>query len=269
VIPVRWQGAPASISFLYDVTEHRRYAEDLLRLRDEQALRDSRPLAGNREEQRATLEARQPGRDFDYSGRLAGNDALQYQRISGEPVFDAEGKFTGYRGLVRDVSEERRLQEQLHEMQKLEAIGQLTGGLAHDFNNLLGIVLGNLDLIEDALPGGERLRRRLDTARHAALRGAEVTRSLLVADDEPEPCELASTWLESTGHSVVAVCCSSEALAQPDQWVFDLPFTDVVMPGGIDGPALASAGGRDSRRAASPPTHADGAPALVSTNWRI
>jgi CheY-like chemotaxis protein len=96
-----------------------------------------------------------------------------------------------------------------------------------------------------------------------------VTRSLLVADDEPEPCDLASTWLESTGYSVVAVCCSSEALAQPDQWVFDLLFTDVVMPGGIDGPALASAGGRDRRRAASPPTHADGAPVLVLTNWRI
>jgi nitrogen-specific signal transduction histidine kinase len=95
--------------------------------------------------------------------------------------------------VTRDITERRkaeqeiaRVDEQLREAQKLEGIGQLTGGLAHDFNNLLGIVVGNLDLIGDHLPDNERLRRQHKTALDAALRGAEVTRSLLaVARRQP------------------------------------------------------------------------------------
>jgi len=86
------------------------------------------------------------------------------------------------------ASEERRgMEEKLREAQKLEAIGQLTGGLAHDFNNLLGIVVGNLDEIGKRLPESDaRLRGQHRAALEAALRGAEVTRSLLaVARRQP------------------------------------------------------------------------------------
>ena len=74
----------------------------------------------------------------------------------------------------------------MRQSQKLEAIGQLTGGLAHDFNNLLGVVVGNLDLMGEGLPQDERFRRCHRSALEAALRGAEVTRSLLaVARRQP------------------------------------------------------------------------------------
>jgi PAS domain S-box-containing protein len=85
-----------------------------------------------------------------------------------------------------DITGRRNTEEQLREVQKLEAIGQLTAGLAHDFNNLLGIVVGNLDEIGDDLPPSGRVRQQHTAALDAALRGAEVTRSLLaVARRQP------------------------------------------------------------------------------------
>jgi HAMP domain-containing protein len=63
--------------------------------------------------------------------------------------------------------------------QKMEAVGQLTGGIAHDFSNLLMVILGNIDLLSLRLDGDERLRRRLSATRHAAERGRSLTQQLL------------------------------------------------------------------------------------------
>jgi PAS domain S-box-containing protein len=79
----------------------------------------------------------------------------------------------------RDVSEREAAEERLRQAQKMDAIGQLTGGMAHDFNNLLGIVIGNLDLLraEGTLPTEDD--ELLNDALDAALRGADLTRRLL------------------------------------------------------------------------------------------
>lgn len=68
---------------------------------------------------------------------------------------------------------------QLYESQKMETIGQLTGGVAHDFNNLLSVILGSLALLKKRLPDDPRIRRLLDGARQAAERGATLTKRLL------------------------------------------------------------------------------------------
>ncbi len=81
--------------------------------------------------------------------------------------------------LVRDITERRRVERQLSQSQKMEAIGQLTGGLAHDFNNLLGVVVGNLDLLERSVAADEGALKRVRTAQKAALRGADLTRRML------------------------------------------------------------------------------------------
>ena len=86
-----------------------------------------------------------------------------------------EWRFSGF---VRDVTERVLADERLAQAEKLEAIGQLTGGLAHDFNNLLGILIGNLDLFADASSEDER-QELLQAMRVAADRGADVTRALL------------------------------------------------------------------------------------------
>jgi PAS domain S-box-containing protein len=78
------------------------------------------------------------------------------------------------------TSELRQLDEELRQAQKMEVVGQLTGGLAHDFNNLLQIVLGNLEILSRNLPeDAERLRRSTDNAINGARRAATLTQRLL------------------------------------------------------------------------------------------
>ena len=129
-----------------------------------------------------------------------------------------DGRLVGFAAVMRDITERKKTEEKLAESQKLEAIGQLTGGLAHDFNNLLGIVVGNLDEIGTRLPQGDaKIRRQHQIALDAALRGAEVTRSLLaVARRQPmevKPYDLNALLSEmlpllraSAGSSVTLDC---------------------------------------------------------------
>jgi PAS domain S-box-containing protein len=81
--------------------------------------------------------------------------------------------------VARDVTERQALERQLRQSQKLEAVGQLTGGLAHDFNNILGIVVGNLDLLERAVALDPAAVKRVRTAQQAAQRGTSLTRQML------------------------------------------------------------------------------------------
>jgi PAS domain S-box-containing protein len=81
---------------------------------------------------------------------------------------------------VQERTRERELAlRQLHESQKMESIGQLTGGVAHDFNNLLAVILGSLGLLKKAVPDDPRVSRLLDRAIQGAERGATLTTRLL------------------------------------------------------------------------------------------
>ncbi len=81
--------------------------------------------------------------------------------------------------LMNEVAAREKAQEQLRQAQKMETIGQLTGGVAHDFNNLLMAVMGNLDLLRKRLPDDPRLHRLIDGALQGAERGASLTQRLL------------------------------------------------------------------------------------------
>lgn len=81
--------------------------------------------------------------------------------------------------MLRDLTARKQTERQLQHAQRLEAVGQLTGGMAHDFNNLLAVVVGNLDLLEAKLENDPEAGELADMAMQAALRGAELTRQLL------------------------------------------------------------------------------------------
>ncbi len=81
--------------------------------------------------------------------------------------------------VLAEVSQRERAEEQLRHAQKMEAIGQLTGGVAHDFNNLLMAVLGNLELLRKHLTGDAKATRLIDGALQGAQRGASLTQRLL------------------------------------------------------------------------------------------
>ena len=81
--------------------------------------------------------------------------------------------------LIQAVTAREKAQEQLRQAQKMETMGQLTGGVAHDFNNLLMAVMGNLDLLRKRMPDDPRLHRLVDGAIQGAERGASLTQRLL------------------------------------------------------------------------------------------
>jgi len=79
----------------------------------------------------------------------------------------------------RDMSDHAAVEQRLRQAQRMDAVGQLTGGMAHDFNNLLGIIIANLDLLRDSAKLDPEQREMLGDAVEAALRGADLTRRLL------------------------------------------------------------------------------------------
>jgi PAS domain S-box-containing protein len=91
-----------------------------------------------------------------------------------------------FTGVLRDLSaqhseqvERNKLEAQLHQAQKMEAIGNLTGGMAHDFNNMLGVIIGNIDLLRDLKGDDPDIDELTHEALDAAFRGADLTRRLL------------------------------------------------------------------------------------------
>ena len=92
---------------------------------------------------------------------------------------DAQGEFLHVLGGFTDVTERKRAEDALRQAQKVEAIGQLTGGVAHDFNNLLAVIVGNLELLSKRLPDDERMARLVQSALEGAQRGTALTQRLL------------------------------------------------------------------------------------------
>jgi len=113
------------------------------------------------------------------------------------PLRNAAGLIDRLLAVFRDVTARNLLESRLRQAQKMEAVGQLTGGVAHDFNNLLQVVLSGLTLI-DRVQDPERRSKLLDSVRRAAQRGGELTKRLLTVARRqslrPEAIDL-SEWL--------------------------------------------------------------------------
>jgi PAS domain S-box-containing protein len=97
--------------------------------------------------------------------------------ISVSPILDSEGKVVGASTIARNITAQKKFEDQLRQSQKMEAVGRLAGGVAHDFNNLLGIVTACSELLRHRVD--EASVEYLDNIREAAKRGSSLTRQLL------------------------------------------------------------------------------------------
>jgi PAS domain S-box-containing protein len=125
----------------------------------------ARLAAGERIHHFETLRRRKDGQILDVS-------------LSISPVRDDDGVIVGAATIARDITHVRRLEQQLRQAQKMDAIGRLSGGVAHDFNNLLTGIIGYAMLALDR-PGGAAVRDELEEVVKAGERAAELTRQLL------------------------------------------------------------------------------------------
>ena len=139
----------------------------------------------------ALLERHEPFRNFEYdhpdtTGRS------RHVSVNGRPVFAADGRFLGYRGTGTDLTKQHEAEERLRQSQKMDAIGQLTGGVAHDFNNVLTVITGTIEILQDGLADKPQLAAIAQLIDDAATRGASITSQLLTfARRQPlEPREI-------------------------------------------------------------------------------
>jgi PAS domain S-box-containing protein len=143
------------------------------------------PLSCSWVEHQAVLEAHQPFRDLEYC-RIGTDGITRFISVSGAPIFDGRGRFKGYQGVGRNVTQRHQaeddlklMERQLRHAQRLEAMGTLAGGIAHDFNNILGAILGYGEMALRGASEDRRLRRDLDSIMAAGERGRALVDRIL------------------------------------------------------------------------------------------
>ena len=174
-----WRFAPSSSQLTLSQTAHELFGLDGSTAPTAEAFRR---VLSSRQQRNLTrlLDSDDADRTFSFNFTVPGPNGSR--RICWAEARAERCQQTGERvlvGICQDITERETAIAQLRQAQKMEAVGQLTGGLAHDFNNLLAIVIGNLDLLEEEFTSGSHARECIEEALAAALRGSELTRQLL------------------------------------------------------------------------------------------
>lgn len=144
---------------------------------------DMGPYAGDAEAFIANVVEGSVGKHLEVIGKRRNGE--RFPIMVGNGVMKVSDKKC-YITLVLDRTEMKAMEEKLLRAQRMEAVGQLTGGIAHDFNNILGIVLGNLELLQETLKDDAQAAPLVDAALRGAQRGAEITRKLLSFTRKPQ-----------------------------------------------------------------------------------
>ncbi|WP_241558007.1 hybrid sensor histidine kinase/response regulator [Falsirhodobacter deserti] len=145
--------------------------------------------------QRALETAEREGR-FEHEGWRVRKDGTRFWASAVvDAIWDDDGHLIGFAKVTRDITEKmeaqralEQAQEELLQSRKMEALGQLAGGVAHDFNNLLAAISSSLELLQKRLPDDPRAARLLETALQGVRRGASLT-SRLLAFSRQQPLE--------------------------------------------------------------------------------
>ena len=133
----------------------------------------------DRERVRSSL-VKQVSGDYDVEYRIVRPDgAVRWIHDRAFPVRDATGQVTRIAGVAEDITDRKRIAEQYRQSQRMEAVGQLAGGVAHDFNNMLAIILLHVSVVKETEDLPDEVRESLDDIDEAAQRAANLTRQLL------------------------------------------------------------------------------------------
>src|ERR1700757_248259 len=134
---------------------------------------------------RALKIAREHGRYEEEGWRVRKDGTFFWASVVIDPLYE-DGRLIGFAKITRDITERRetqlkleQMQKQLAESQKLDALGQLTGGVAHDFNTLLMIISGSLHTLKKGIGDDPKLQRAISAIETASRRGASLTSQLL------------------------------------------------------------------------------------------
>jgi len=151
---------------------------------------------------RALKIAKDQGRYEEEGWRVRKDGTFFWASVVIDPIHE-DGKLVGFAKITRDITERReaqlkleQMQEQLAESQKLDALGQLTGGVAHDFNNLLMVITGSIHTLKKGIGDDARMQRAIAAIETATRRGAALTNQLLTFARRqrvnPEPIDIAA-----------------------------------------------------------------------------
>jgi len=140
--------------------------------------------AGIADDFRNCLETGKPGiSERPYTGRW---DTAVYLRYHLTPIRSGEDRIIGIQAIVEDISEQRNLEAQLFQAQKLESIGTLAGGIAHDFNNMLSPIIGHTELALMEIPSDDPLKYNLEEVFQAANRAKDLVAQILTFSRQRE-----------------------------------------------------------------------------------
>lgn len=138
------------------------------------------------EPQRGLVIAAREGRFEKEGWRVRKDGSRFWANVVIDSIRDDRGELIGFAKITRDITERKEAQQALDEarealfqVQKMEAVGQVTGGVAHDFNNLLMVVLSSLELLKRKIPEDRKLFSLVENAMQAAQRGAALTQRML------------------------------------------------------------------------------------------
>ncbi len=154
-------------------------------------LLDAETAAILNEQDRAVISAGE-AKTFEYA--VQRDDGLHAYLTNKAPYRDANNNVVGLIGVVRDITEQKQIEQHLRQSQKMEAIGTLAGGVAHDFNNLLMVISGYSSVLSDSLANDAKLRGHIDQIQKASERATSLTRQLLAFSRkqtiQPSPLKL-------------------------------------------------------------------------------
>lgn len=178
-----------------------------------------------RKQDKIVLDTLKPACFEDHFTLASGTHIIKTTKF---PVLNGEGKIESIGAFGIDITEMRKTEQALTQSQKMEVVGQLTGGVAHDFNNLLGVMIGNTEMLEDRVGDDADAKRHIKAIEQAIDRASSLTNRLLAFSRQqplrPEPTDLSRliSDIEDMLHLTIGETIELQIETATDLWVADI-----------------------------------------------